>query len=184
VAKHITRNANTPNPDKSTQDIKERKAPPVHIRHTRYKRSKGSNEWKETGQHDGDAAKAFVKSMGLVVGVAIEPTRGGVQQTLTDFITKNKTAYLGDRLKGEWILAAARSGDFVTVRELGDVLNPNPQILCSQLEARHMGGQRASAAEAIKVFAPFGTCLKLFDQLVADMCDNDYKLAKYERNQP
>lgn len=92
----------------------------------------------------------------------------GVQQTLSDFITKNKTAYLGDRLKGEWILAAARSGDFVAVRELGDVLNPNPQILCAQLEARHMGGQRATAAEAIKVFAPFGACLKLFDQLVAD----------------
>ena len=103
----------------------------------------------------------------------------GVQQTLTDFITKNKTAYLGDRLKGEWILAAARSGDFVTVRELGDVLNPNPQILCSQLEARHMGGRRASAAEATKVFAPFGTCLKLFDQLVADRVLGSAELMPY-----
>lgn len=103
----------------------------------------------------------------------------GVQQLLTDFITKNKTAYLGDRLKGEWILAAARSGDFVTVRELGDVLNPNPQILCSQLEARHMGGQRASAAEATKVFAPFGTCLKLFDQLVADRVLGSAELMPY-----
>ena len=103
----------------------------------------------------------------------------GVQQTLTEFINKNKTAYLGDRLKGEWILAAARSGDFVTVRELGDVLNPNPQILCSQLEARHMGGQRASAAEATKVFAPYGTCLKLFDQLVADRVLGSAELMPY-----
>ena len=103
----------------------------------------------------------------------------GVQQLLTDFITKNKTAYLEDRLKGEWILAAARSGDFVTVRELGAVLNPNPQILCSQLEARHMGGQRASAAEATKVFAPFGTCLKLFDQLVADRVLGSAELMPY-----
>jgi len=103
----------------------------------------------------------------------------GVQQSLTDFINKNKTAYLGDRLKGEWILAAARSGDFVTVRELGDVLNPNPQILCAQLEARHMGGQRASAAEATKVFAPYGTCLKLFDQLVADRVLGSAELMPY-----
>lgn len=103
----------------------------------------------------------------------------GVQQTLTDFITKNKTAYLGDRLKGEWILAAARSGDFVAVRELGDVLNPNPQILCAQLEARHMGGQRATAAEAIKVFAPYGACLKLFDQLVADRVLGSAELMPY-----
>ncbi|MFZ4708494.1 MAG: hypothetical protein ACOYMH_01450 [Zwartia sp.] len=103
----------------------------------------------------------------------------GVQQTLTEFITKNKTAYLGDRLKGEWILAAARSGDFVAVRELGDVLNPNPQILCAQLEARHMGGQRATAAEAIKVFAPCGACLKLFDQLVADRVLGSAELMPY-----
>ena len=103
----------------------------------------------------------------------------GVQQTLTDFITKNKTAYLGDRLKGEWILAAARSGDFVAVRELGDVLNPNPQILCAQLEARHMGGQRATAAEATKVFAPYGACLKLFDQLVADRVLGSTELMPY-----
>ena len=103
----------------------------------------------------------------------------GVQQALTDFITKNKTAYLGDRLKGEWILAAARSGDFVAVRQLGDVLNPNPQILCAQLEARHMGGQRASAAEATKVFAPYGACLKLFDQLVADRVLGSAELMPY-----
>lgn len=103
----------------------------------------------------------------------------GVQQTLTEFITKNKTAYLGDRLKGEWILAAARAGDFVAVRELGDVMNPNPQILCAQLEARHMGGQRATAAEALKVFAPYGTCLKLFDQLVADRVLGTAELMPY-----
>jgi soluble lytic murein transglycosylase len=103
----------------------------------------------------------------------------GVQQTLTEFITKNKSAYLGDRLKGEWILAAARSGDFVAVRALGDVLNPNPQILCAQLEARHMGGQRVTAAEAIKVFAPFGACLKLFDQLVADRVLGSAELMPY-----
>ena len=103
----------------------------------------------------------------------------GVQQTLTEFIDKNKGAYLADRLKGEWILAAARTGDFGSVRDLGDVSNPNPQVLCAQLEARHMGGQRASAAEAIKVFAPYGACIKLFDQLVADRVLGSAELMPY-----
>ena len=31
-----------------------------------------------------------------------------------------------------------------------------------------MLGQRATAAEALRVFGPGGTCWKLFDQLVAD----------------
>ncbi|WP_409529313.1 transglycosylase SLT domain-containing protein [Zwartia sp.] len=92
----------------------------------------------------------------------------GVRQSLEQFLEQNNGAYLADRLRGEWVLTAARSGDFVTVRALGPVLNPTNQVLCSQLEARHMGGQRATAAEAIKIFVPFGTCWKLFDQLVAD----------------
>lgn len=90
------------------------------------------------------------------------------RQALTDFIQKNQGAYLADKLKGEWLLTAARSGDFVAVRELGAIQNSNSQIACAQLEARHMGGQRASVAEASKIFFPVAACWKLFDQLVAD----------------
>ena len=103
----------------------------------------------------------------------------GVYQTLTDFIQKNSATFLGDKLKGEWLLAAARSGDFVTVRELGEVSNPSSQILCAQLEARHMGGQRATVAEAKKVFVPYGACVKLFDQLVADRLLGSDELMPY-----
>ena len=42
-----------------------------------------------------------------------------------------------------------------------------------------MGGRRASVAEATKVFAPFGTCLKLFDQLVADRVLGSAELMPY-----
>lgn len=90
------------------------------------------------------------------------------KQLLNDFIQKNSGSYLADKLKGEWVLAAARSGNFGTVRELGAIQNSNSQIACAQLEARHMGGQRATGTEAIKLFAPAGACWKLFDQLVAD----------------
>ncbi len=92
----------------------------------------------------------------------------GTQQALTEFLHTNSGSYLADKLKGEWLLAAARGGDFATVRELGAIQNSNNQILCAQLEAQHMSGQRATAAQATKIFAPVAACWKLFDQLVAD----------------
>jgi soluble lytic murein transglycosylase len=102
-----------------------------------------------------------------------------VSQSLEQFLEKNSGAYLADRLRGEWLLTAARSGDFVTVRALGTVLNPSNQVLCAQLEAKHMGGQRATAAEAMKIFVPFGACWKLFDQLVADRVLTNAELMPY-----
>lgn len=103
----------------------------------------------------------------------------GVAQSLEQFLEKNNGAYLADRLRGEWLLTAARSGDFVTVRSLGPVLNPSHQVLCAQLEARHMGGQRATVAEAMKIFVPYGACWKLFDQLVADRVLTNAELIPY-----
>ena len=103
----------------------------------------------------------------------------GVSQSLEQFLTKNNGAYLADRLRGEWILTAARRGDFVTVRNLGPALNPSNQVLCAQLEAKHMGGSRTTAAEAMKVFVPFGACWKLFDQLVADRVLTNVELIPY-----
>jgi soluble lytic murein transglycosylase len=103
----------------------------------------------------------------------------GVTQSLEQFLEKNNGAYLADRLRGEWLLTAARSGDFVRVRNLGPVLNPSNQVMCAQLEATHMGGQRATAAEAMKTFVPFGACWKLFDQLVADRVLTSAELIPY-----
>ena len=103
----------------------------------------------------------------------------GVTQSLKQFLEKNNGAYLADRLRGEWLLTAARSGDFVTVRSLGPVLNPSNQVLCAQLEAKHMDGQRATAAEAMKIFVPYGACWKLFDQLVADRVLTQAELIPY-----
>ena len=88
--------------------------------------------------------------------------------SLEGFLKRRAGSYLADRLRGEWLLVAARSGDFILVRNLGEIQSTNNQIQCAQLEARHMLGQRATAAEALRVFGPGGTCWKLFDQLVAD----------------
>lgn len=89
-------------------------------------------------------------------------------QALNTFLQKHAGTYLADKLRGEWVLAAARSGDFDIVRSLGPVLNTNNQIQCAQLQASHMTGQRATAEQALKVFAPVSACWAMFDQFVAD----------------
>ena len=96
--------------------------------------------------------------------VGLESTK----QQFNEFLQKNPGSFLADKLKGEWLLAAARAGDFATVRELGVIQNSNSQIACAQLEASHMAGQRATSAQAVKIFVPVAACWKLFDQLVAD----------------
>ncbi|MEN5063277.1 lytic transglycosylase domain-containing protein [Achromobacter aegrifaciens] len=96
------------------------------------------------------------------------PATGRPTADLQKFISGNSDAYLADRLRGDWLLAAARSGDFETVRKLAPVKNSNAQIECAILDAKHMTGQRATAAQAAAVFAPGGACWALYDQLVAD----------------
>ena len=91
-----------------------------------------------------------------------------IQQAVQAFMDRNKGSYLADRLRADWVLLAAGSGDFLTVRDLGQVRSSNSQVRCAQLEARHMNGERAKASEALAIFAPAGACWKLFDQLVAD----------------
>ncbi|MFY0477729.1 lytic transglycosylase domain-containing protein [Achromobacter marplatensis] len=96
------------------------------------------------------------------------PAGGRPTADLQRFISSNSDAYLADRLRGDWLLAAARSGDFETVRKLAPVKNSNAQIECAILDAKHMTGQRATAAQATAVFAPGSACWALYDQLVAD----------------
>ncbi len=100
-------------------------------------------------------------------------------QALEAFMQKNAGSYLADRLRADWLLVAARSGDFITVRDLGVVQNTNNQVQCAQLEASHMLGQRATVAAATKVFGPGGACWKLFDQLVADRVLGTTELVPY-----
>ena len=89
-------------------------------------------------------------------------------QAVRAFMERYPGSFLADRLRADWVLIAAGSGDFLTVRDLGAVRSSNSQVRCAQLEARHMNGERAKAAEALSVFAPASACWKLFDQMVAD----------------
>lgn len=96
------------------------------------------------------------------------PTAQRPVADLQRFIQQNGDAYLGDKLRGEWILAAARSGDFETVNKLVPVVSGGPQTECATLNAKYMTGKKVSAAQAMDAFAPGPWCWTLYDQLVAD----------------
>lgn len=96
------------------------------------------------------------------------PASGRPTAALQQFVSSNPDSYLADRLRGDWLLAAARSGDFETVRKLAPVKNSNAQIECAILDAQHMTGKRVTAAQATSAFAPGSACWALYDQLVAD----------------
>ena len=103
----------------------------------------------------------------------------GAREEIESFLEKHKGAYLADRLRTDWILMAARQGDFGTVRALGAVRQGSSNVSCAQLEASHMTGRRATVLEATKVFAPAPACWKLFDQLVADRVLSNEDLLPY-----
>lgn len=87
---------------------------------------------------------------------------------VTRFLQENSNTFLAERLRGNWILAAVRRGDFETARDLGDIPNAGSQTQCAILEARHMTGQLATAKEAVAAFSPGTDCWNLYDQLFAD----------------
>ena len=84
------------------------------------------------------------------------------------FIAAYPDTYLANRMRTDLILAAAARGDFPSVLDLGEPVNAGAGVACAQLDARHMTGQRATAAQAQAIFRPVYSCWKLYDQLVAD----------------
>jgi len=89
-------------------------------------------------------------------------------EALRGFLQANAGTYLEDRLRNDWIVAADRSGDFETVQALGEPKIPGKQVGCARLDAQHMTGRRATAAQALAVFQPSSSCWQMYDQLVAD----------------
>ena len=87
---------------------------------------------------------------------------------LNRFMQANAGSYLEDKLRADWIIVAGRSGDFETVQALGEPKVSNAQVGCTRVDAQHMTGKRATAAQALAVFQPSTACWALLDQLVAD----------------
>ncbi|AMD45007.1 lytic transglycosylase domain-containing protein [Bordetella holmesii] len=119
-------------------------------------------------QADSDVLGAYPQYWLLRYQLAVPPNGVRPNRQLERFLADNSGSYLEDRLRSDWILAAARSGDFETVRRLAPAKPGNAQVNCAVLDARHMTGKRVSAEEALSAFSPGSACWALYDQLVAD----------------
>lgn len=83
---------------------------------------------------------------------------------IQDFLQRHTDGYLPDRLKGDWIVAATRAGDYARAVSLGEVVNVDAHEACSMLMAKHMTGQKVSAAQAMQVFEPNRSCWTMLDE--------------------
>jgi len=93
-----------------------------------------------------------------------DPTQPIPEAEIAAFFENNEDAYLADRLKGEWIVAAGRAGDYQRVLELGPVVVENASIRCTVLMAEHMSGRKVRAADAVDAFEPNTACWSMLDQ--------------------
>lgn len=83
------------------------------------------------------------------------------------FMNTWRGTYLADKLRGDWLLAAVRNGDYATAVKLGDVQAPNAHINCAQLEARQATGRRVTRDQALAVFEPNNACWSMLERLAA-----------------
>lgn len=94
----------------------------------------------------------------------LDPAQPIPEQAIHDFFEHNRDAYLADRLKGEWLTAAGRAGDYEQVLALAPVQASNDQIRCTVLMAEHMAGRKIRPADAVDVFEPTAACWSMLDQ--------------------
>lgn len=88
---------------------------------------------------------------------------GAIQQ----FMQVNQDDYLADKVKGDWIVAAVRSGDYAKALSLAPVVSSNAHIDCSLLLAKQQAGQPVNATLAINAFSPNRACWSMLDQFAS-----------------
>lgn len=86
---------------------------------------------------------------------------------IKQFLADSKDPYLVDQVKANWIVAAARKGDYAMVDRIGPVKTGGAQVECARLQAKAVGGKPVSASEALAVFASGRECWSLLNLLVA-----------------
>lgn len=97
-----------------------------------------------------------------------DPRKPLPESELNDFVAAHRGTYLAERLRGEWLLAAAKQADYATVRTLADTTVNTPQVDCAVLLAMHARGERVTAQLAMSKFEPGDSCWSLYDRLQAD----------------
>lgn len=83
---------------------------------------------------------------------------------LRSFLANNQDEYLSNRLKSDWILAAARQSDFEQVNRLWPVVNPSSQVRCAYLHAQYVTGHKVLPEQIIDAFSAGQACWSALDQ--------------------
>src|SRR5690554_1687080 len=94
----------------------------------------------------------------------LDPAQPIPEREIHDFFERNSDAYLADRLKGEWLVAAGRAGDYQQVLALLPIEAKNSQIECTVLMAQHMSGRKIRPETAVEAFEPNTACWTMLDQ--------------------
>ena len=95
-----------------------------------------------------------------------DPTSPVPTERLKQFMATNQDAYLADRVRADWIIAATRAGDYRQALALAPVVASSSLVDCAVLLARQMSGQPVNAQQAVDTFKPVSTCWMLLDELV------------------
>jgi len=91
------------------------------------------------------------------------------EATLQRFIEQHhEDAYLVDRLKAEWLVAAAQQGNWHKVQALEPVLHNNAAITCARLLARHKTGATVKSQNVLQALADHDLCWAMLETLVQD----------------
>jgi soluble lytic murein transglycosylase len=94
-----------------------------------------------------------------------DPTIPVNNEVIDRFLKQNAGTYLADRLKGDWLVAAARAGDYALAANLGPLPSMNSSQKCSWILAQHMTGKAVKAADVTDAFAATSACWTMLDQL-------------------
>src|SRR5690606_22657777 len=94
----------------------------------------------------------------------LDPAQPIPEDEIHAFFARNQDAYLADRLKGEWMVAAGRAGDYAQVLALAPVEVENAEIRCTLLMAQHMSGRKVRASDAMDAFSSNQACWAMLDQ--------------------
>lgn len=84
------------------------------------------------------------------------------------FLARYPGSYMADRLRSDWVLAAADKGAYRKIQDIGEFAWLNREVRCAKLMASHNTGQRATSSQAMADFAPGKFCWSMLDQFVVD----------------
>ncbi|MCC2595755.1 transglycosylase SLT domain-containing protein [Pusillimonas sp. MFBS29] len=96
-----------------------------------------------------------------------DPTLPVPDDEMRRFMQAHPEGYLSDRLRGDWIIAAARAGNYRLAAQLGPVVNSNSLERCSRLLSLHMLGEKVKAEQVMDTFQPNSMCWSMLDQLAS-----------------